>query len=169
MALGFFTIGWKSRCIGWGSKNHLNFTGFYRWNIFGAYNPETHCFHHLTGEENCNADRVIEFLEVIRKANSHAPVITLYSDNAKYFYAKKVKDWLADNPKIKLDFLPPYAPNLNLIERFWRYTKEQLVRNKYYKEYKTFRATVFRFLNNVGDHIEKLKTLMVEKFQIIYA
>lgn len=144
-------------------------TGRIRLNILGAYNPENHSLLHLTGEENCNADRVIEFLKVIHRANSNAPKITLYSDNAKYFYAKKVKEWLAENPKIQFEFLPSYAPNLNLIERFWKYAKEQLVRNKYYKEYKTFRAKVFQFLNNVGDHIEKLHTLMVEKFQLIYA
>ncbi|OQX06093.1 MAG: IS630 family transposase, partial [Desulfobacteraceae bacterium IS3] len=60
-----------------------------------------------------------------------------------------------------------YAPNLNLIERFWRFAKKKLVKNKYYKEYKTFRAKVFQFLNHVDDYVDEFKTLMVEKFQII--
>jgi transposase len=144
-------------------------TGRIRLNILGAYNPTTHSFLHLTGEENCNADRVTDFLKIIERAYNYAPKITLYSDNAKYFYASKVKEYLANNPKIQFDFLPSYAPNLNLIERFWKYSKEQLVRNKYYREYKVFRATVFKFLNNVHAHIDKLKTLMVEKFQIVQA
>jgi len=66
-----------------------------------------------------------------------------------------------------LEFLPPYAPNLNLIERFCRYVKEHLVRNTYYKKYKTFRAKVFQFLNHVDEHTDELETLMVEKFQIV--
>jgi len=144
-------------------------TGRYRLNILGAYNPDTHSFIHLTGEENCNADRVVEFLKNVGKAYSHAPKITVYSDNATYFYAAKVREWLDNNTRITLVHLPPYAPNLNLIERFWKYAKKNLVRNNYCKEYKTFRAKVFRFLNNVGDYINDLKTLMVEKFQIVYA
>jgi transposase len=144
-------------------------TGRNRLNILGAYNPETHLFLHLTGEENCNADRVIRFLKNIGTVYSYAPKITVYSDNAKYFYAKKVNEWLADNPKIIINYLPCYAPNLNLIERFWKYAKDKLVKSKYYKEYKMFRAKVFQFLNNVGDHIEKLKTLMAERFQIVHA
>jgi len=68
-----------------------------------------------------------------------------------------------------LHFLPSYAPNLNLIERFWRFVKERLVKNTYYKKYKTFRATVFRFLNHVDQYIEELSTLMVEKFEIVKA
>ncbi len=144
-------------------------TGRNRLNILGAYNPDTHSLLHLTGEENCNADRVIEFLNVVGRTYRYAPKITLFSDNATYFHAVKVTEWLANNPKIQIVYLPPYAPNLNLIERFWRYAKEKLVRNKYYKEYKTFRANVFQFLNNIDEHIDKLKTLMVEKFEIVYA
>ena len=142
-------------------------TGRKRLNILGAYNPETHCFHHLTGEENCNADRFVEFLKIISKTYNYAPKVILYLDNARYFYAAKVKEYLKDNNLIKLNFLPSYAPNLNLIERFWKYAKEQLVKNKYYKKYKIFRAKVFEFLNNTDDHIDKLKTVMTEKFQII--
>jgi len=142
-------------------------TGRKRLNILGVYNPDTCSFLHLTGEENCNADRVVEFLKIIVKTNSCAPKITLWLDNARYFHSAKVRAWLKDNSLIQINFFPAYAPNLNLIERFWKYAKEQLVKNKYYNKYKIFRAKVFQFLNNVNDHIDKLKTLMVEKFQII--
>ena len=62
-----------------------------------------------------------------------------------------------------------YAPNLNLIGRFRRFAEEKLVKNKYYKEYKTFRAKVFQFLNHADDYADEFKTLTVEKFPIIYA
>lgn len=142
-------------------------TGRQRLNILGAYNPDQLSFIHLTGEENCNAERVIAYFEVILNAYRKSPKIILWLDNAKYFKAEIVSKWLEANPKFQIEFLPPYAPNLNLIERFWRFVKEHLVKNTYYEKYKTFRAKVFQFLNNVDQHTAELKTLMVEKFEII--
>ena len=80
-----------------------------------------------------------------------------------------VSEWLEENPRLEINFLSPYAPNLNLIEWLWGFTKKKLVKNKYYKEYKKFRAKVFQFLNNIGGYADELKTLMSEKFEIIYA
>jgi transposase len=142
-------------------------TGRKRLNILGAYNPDSHKFVHLTGEENCDAKRAIEYFDVILMAYRKAPRIVLILDNARYFKAAAVRKWLKDQPKLRLGFLPSYSPNLNLIERFWRFVKERLVKNTYYEKYKTFRANVFRFLNHVDRYNDKLKTLMVEKFEIV--
>ena len=142
-------------------------TGRQRLNIFGAYNPDSHSFIHLTGEENCDANKVIEYFELILKIYQQSPEITLFLDNAKYFKAKIVFEWLEKHPKLKLEFLPPYSPNLNLIERFWRFVKDKLVKNQYYKKYKTFRAKAFQLLNHTDEYIDEFKTLMVEKFEII--
>jgi transposase len=139
-----------------------------RLTILGGYNPADNSLIHLTSEENCNAERVIDFFELVSKIYN-AYKINIVIDNAKYFHATIVKEWLEKNPRINLVFLPPYAPNLNLIERFWKFAKKKLVKNKYYKKYKEFRAAVFRFLNNVKDHAKKIKKLMTEKFQIIMA
>jgi transposase len=144
-------------------------SGRKRLNILGAYDPATYSFTHLTGEENCDAGRVIEYLELINKNYSDFAKIYLITDNAKYFHSGKVSKWLDEHKKINLVFLPSYAPNLNLIERFWRFTKKMLVKDKYYKEYKMFRAKAFQFLNHVDDYVDEFKTLMIEKFQIIYA
>ena len=142
-------------------------TGRKRLNILGAYNPDSHSLIHLTGEENCNADRVIEFYTLIINTCPYAPKIVLTRDNAPYFNAEVVAQWLEEHPVLQIETLPPYAPNLNLIERLWRFVKEHLVRNTYYKKYMTFRAKVFQFLNHVDKYADELKTLMVEKFQII--
>jgi len=142
-------------------------TGRKRLNILGAYNPDTHSFVHLTGEENCDAERVIEYFTVIMRAHPDAPMIVLFLDNAKYHKAEIVSQWLENHPKLQVEFLPTYSPNLNLIERFWRFVKEKLVKNTYYKKYKTFRAKVFQLLNHIDEHVEELKTLMVEKFEIV--
>jgi hypothetical protein len=46
-------------------------------------------------------------------AYSQAPRIILFLDNARYFKAKIVSDWLEEHPKLHIEFLPAYAPNLN--------------------------------------------------------
>lgn len=142
-------------------------SGRKRLNILGAYMPLDRSFVHLTGEANCDAVRVIEYLEIVEKAYISAPKIILFVDNAKYFHATLVTEWLKEHPRLQLEFLPAYAPNLNLIERFWKFAKEHLVKNTYYEKYKTFRVHVFRLLNHIEDYAEELETLMVEKFQII--
>lgn len=155
----------------WGDPKNIPIiktnTGRQRLNILGGYNPDSHSFIHLTGEENCDANKVVEFLELILRSYKQAPKIILFLDNAKYFKARTVTEWLDKHPKLTLEFLPPYSPNLNLIERFWRFVKDKLVRNKYYEKYKTFRAKTFQLLNHTDDYIEEFKTLMVEKFEII--
>ena len=158
-----------ARC--WGDPKyvpvfHTN-SGRKRLNILGAYDPETYSIIHDTDEENCNADRVINFLKHILESYKEAKRIYLILDNARYFHARKVSDWLISQPKLNLVFLPPYAPNLNLIERFWRFAKEKLVKNDYCKEYKKFRAKVFQFLSNTRIHKKELIPLMVENFEII--
>ena len=142
-------------------------TGRRRLNILGAYNPETFSLVHLTGEENCNAKKVIEFFTLILKVYKNSHKIILILDNARYFKAEIVRDWLKDNRKLELIFLPAYSPNLNLIERLWRFVKSKIVKNEYYKKYITFRAKTFQILNSINEYKENLKTLMAEKFEIV--
>ena len=143
-------------------------TGRKRLNILGAYNPADYTLRHVTGEASCNGERVVELFEVIAAHHPTAPEVIMFSDNATYFYSDHVRDWLEAHPRLWFLPLPPYAPNLNVIERLWKFVKEHLVKNTYYEKYKTFRAQVFRFLNHLDKHVDALKTLMVEKFQIIH-
>jgi transposase len=142
-------------------------TGRKRLNLLGAYNPTDASLLHVTGEATCNGERVVELLERIVTHYPTAPEIILCSDNAPYFYSTRVHTWCEAHPQVWLLPLPPYAPNLNLIERLWRFVKERLVKNTYYAQYKTFRAQVFRLLNHLDEHLETLKRLIVERFQIL--
>jgi len=147
-------------CFCWGDpRNHPVFntnSSRKRTNILGAYDIDSHDLIHLTGERNCDANLVVEFFELLLSRCKESPKIILILDNAKYFKAKIVSQWLKENSKVELMFLPPYAPNLNLIERFWRLAKEILVNNKYYNSYKTFRAKTFQFLNNLSPYKDRL-------------
>ncbi|MEW6380403.1 MAG: transposase [bacterium] len=59
-------------------------TGRKRLNILGAYNPDSHSLVHLTGEENCDAKRIIEFYTLIINAYPNASKIIIIRDNAAY-------------------------------------------------------------------------------------
>jgi transposase len=155
----------------WGDPNDppviKTTTGRKRLNILGAYNPASFSLLHVTGEASCNGERVVELFEAIVAHHAMAPQIVMVSDNATYFDSEQVRDWLEAHPRLWLLPLPPYAPNLNLIERFWKFVKEHLVKNTYYEQYKTVRAQVFRVLNPVETSVEELKTFMVETFHSI--
>jgi len=138
-----------------------------RLNILGAYCLQSNDLIHLTSEENCNSKQVIKFLEKMNEIHCDKHSVVLYVDNAPYFHAKEVQEWIGRNSRIILNHLPTYSPNLNLIERLWRFVKGKLVNNRYYKHYKTFRASTFRLLNHIYEHHDQLNRLMNENFELI--
>ena len=138
-----------------------------RLNILGAYHTGRQEFVHLTSETNCDAIQVVKFLELVTKSYMHCHSIILHLDNAPYFHAPIVQCWLTKHPEIILNRLPVYAPNLNLIERLWRFVKEQMVHNRYFEQYKTFRAHAFRLLNRIQDFTIPLQSLINDKFELI--
>ena len=91
--------------------------------------------------------------------------ITLVLDNARYQYCQRVRD-LAEQLGIELLFLPSYSPNLNLIERLWKFVKKKALRGHYYATFSQFRAAIDDCLFQIGSkHRPDLKTLMTHDFQ----
>lgn len=74
-------------------------------------------------DDTINAQSTIKLFQQIEMQNPDAARIHIICDNTRYYHAQLVKDNLA-NSKIELVFLPPYAPNLNLIERFLEILQE---------------------------------------------
>nr|WP_261341688.1 transposase [Candidatus Kuenenia stuttgartiensis] len=60
------------------------------------------------------------------------------------YRSKLVKEYLA-NSRIKIKFLPSYSPNLNLIERLWKFFRKKILYNKYYDTYEKFKNKCFKF------------------------
>ena len=89
-------------------------------------------------------------------------------DNARYQRAYAVKD-LAIELKIDLIFLPPYCPNLNLIERLWKFFKNKVMKNNYYQSFIEFENVVCNFFKDFNKYDDELKTLLNFKFGIIKA
>jgi transposase len=66
----------------------------------------------------------------------------------------------------RAEYLPTYSPNLNLIERFWKFLKRKVARNRYYTTFAEFRKAVQKVLNNIASYRDELSSLMTEHFQL---
>ena len=73
----------------------------------------------------------------------------MFCDNAPYYRNKDVTKFFEDS-KIEIRFLPPYSPNLNPIERVWKWMKERVMYNTYYEEFDDFKLAVMGFLESVS-------------------
>jgi transposase len=91
-----------------------------------------------------NAEATISFFRKIEEAYPEKTKIHLFCDNARYYRNKAVTAYLRTS-KILLHFLPPYSPNLNPIERLWKWMKERVIYNTYYPEFEDFKVAVFGF------------------------
>ncbi|MDN3508898.1 MAG: transposase [Candidatus Neptunochlamydia sp.] len=75
--------------------------------------------------------------------------VHILCDNALYYGNKVVNEFLVHS-KIELHFVPPYNPNLNPIERLWKWMKERVIYNTYYQYFEEFRSAVLGFLGLVS-------------------
>ncbi len=160
-------------------------TGRTRVNINGVLNPNDPTDVLVGDYKTINAETTIEFFKTIEIKNPTKKKIIIYADNAKYYKNKDVEDYLK-NSKIKLVFLPQmfrslssttfllyiyptYSPNLNLIERLWKFMKKIVINNKYYEKPKEFRNKIFDFFDNIHSYKKELDSLITNNFQIINA
>lgn len=151
-----------------GTKKIGSNTGRRRLNIIGAMNPVTMKPTILLEEENCNADSIVRLLEAIKLQYFKAETIGLIIDNASYQKGKVVQN-KAQELGIELLYLPAYSPNLNLIERLWKFFKKKVMKNRYYQDYKSFKIAIESFFENFDQYNNELTTLMNFKFEIIKA
>lgn len=155
--------------FGWIRKGHqfpipAN-PGRKRLNLNGALNPCDPTDIVVTESERVNAQSTIDLWETLGKRN---PGKTIYNicDNAGYYRGEKVTSWLKENTWCHIIFLPPYSPNLNLIERLWKYMRKEITSYNYYETFREFRRAVLSFFDNIKDHKKQLETLLTLKFHI---
>lgn len=72
-------------------------------------------------------------------------------------------------PKTATINLPPYSPNLNIIERLWKFFKKKVIYNSYYEKFTVFRKYCLDFFRHLGKYRAELQTLMTDNFQLIQA
>lgn len=139
-------------------------SGRNRLNVLGAYSPDDHSLLSLEGTQSCDAELVCQLLRKLRACNEDKHLLVVL-DNARYQRAAIVQA-LAKELQIELLFLPPYSPNLNLIERFWKFLRKHVLRNTYYPTFAQFQVAIQRLLTNLQDYSDELQTLMTENFHL---
>ena len=137
-----------------------------RINVLGALDAVTLKMETVVNTTYVNAQTIAELLEKLAKRFTQLPIYVVL-DNARYQHCDYVKE-LAKVLGIHLVFLPPYSPNLNLIERVWRYIKKDVLGTHYYDCAKKFHEAIETSLfeiNHNHDRMADLKTLITPRFQ----
>ena len=139
-------------------------SGRQRFNVLGALNAITKELVTITNHTYINALSVCELLEKLHQQCCDLPIV-LIMDNARYQRCKLVLEKAADL-NIQIVFLPPYSPNLNLIERLWKFVKREVLYNQYHKDYTQFHQAISDCLEQAHTtHKQALHTLLTPKFQ----
>jgi transposase len=139
-------------------------SGRQRFNVLAALNAVTHEIITVTNATYINAESVCALLEKIAAAGIKT-AITLVMDNARYQRCDLVQEW-AKELGIEILFLPPYSPNLNLIERLWKFVRKKCLYGKYYTDFAIFSSTIDSFIKNVHERYpNELATLLALNFQ----
>jgi transposase len=144
-------------------------SGRKRLNILGAYCPADHDYLDIRTTkkgDNITGERVVELLEKLRAKHPKVSKFILYLDNAKYYSKPCVLQWLARHPEFHLVNVPPYSPNLNLIERLWKFLRKKALQ-RWHQTFEAMQAAVADVLDNLGRYQEELDTLMTERFHIL--
>jgi transposase len=140
-------------------------SGRQRFNVLGAWNAVTHQLIAVTNTTVVNTATMCELLGKIAALGLTGP-ITLVLDNARY-QRNAVVQALASQLGITLLFLPSYSPNLNLIERLWKFIKRRALYGRYHPTFAEFQAAIKETLDGLPTtHAERLKTLMTLNFQL---
>ena len=139
-------------------------SGRQRFNVLGAWDAVTRELIAVTNTTVVNTETMCELLRKIAASGLAGP-ITLVLDNARY-QRNAVVQALAKQLGITLLYLPSYSPNLNLIERLWKFIKRRALYGRYHPTFAQFQAAIQEVLDGLSTtHAEKLKSLMTLKFQ----
>jgi len=140
------------------------YSGRKRYNVLGALNFISKKVTTVTNDTYITAVEICELLKKVAVEYARKPIFIVL-DNARYQKCGIVQE-LSNQLGINLIYIPPYSPNLNLIERFWKYVKSGL-RTKYYDKFDVFQEKIESIVNN-ADKKDKanIDRLIGEKVQL---
>jgi len=139
--------------------------GRQRFNVLGALNAITHELIMVTNDTYITATEVCVLLHKLAALHLTVP-ITLVLDNARYQKCALVLTTAAEL-QIELCFLPAYSPNLNLIERLWKFVKKQCLYSHYYPDFAAFKGAISQCLEETSTtHQAALNSLLTLRFHL---
>jgi transposase len=139
-------------------------SGRQRYNVLGAFNAVSHELVRVANDSYITAQTVCDLLRKVSALGLGVP-ITLVMDNARYQRCRLVQE-LALTLNIELLFLPSYSPNLNLIERLWKFTKKAVLNSRHQQCFGDFRREIDKCLDELSTtHRSKIDSLMTLNFQ----
>jgi len=140
-------------------------SGRKRYNVLGALDAVEHRLVRVTNFDYINAESVCALLRAVAGAAVGLP-ITLVLDNARYQKCALVQT-LAESLGIELLYLPGYSPNLNLIERLWRFVRKESLNSTYYEAFEQFTTAIDQCLDGLPTvHKSAMETLLTHEFQM---
>ena len=140
--------------------------GRQRYSILGAFNAITQDLITIKNEAYINTLSMIELMCKLIEKYGQVP-LTLVLDNARYQRCQAVMEF-AREKGIELLFLPAYSPNLNLIERLWKFVKKKCLYCEYYETFGKFKGAIDGCLDNTNkEYANEIKSLMTLDFQVL--
>lgn len=142
-------------------------SGRKRLNILGAYSPDDHDYVDLRlTKENITGEQFVKLLEKLLARHPEAEKFILYLDDARYYSKPVVKEWLSRHRQFHLVFLPAYSPNLNPIERLWKFLRKTAL-NRWHETFEAMQEAVAEVLDHLDRYHPELDSLMTEEFHIL--
>ena len=144
-------------------------SGRQRMNILGAMHAATCELYSISTTDYIRATTVVELISFLRQ-ELPGRRIHLVLDNARYQRCELVTK-AARKHRVHLVFLPPYSPNLNLIERFWKFLKKKVLAGIHYPAKEDFINAIDNFIDEVNEGLyeDELNELINLKFQLLKA
>ena len=109
---------------------------------------------------------ICNLLLAIRRKNPFENNLYAILDGAGYNRSRETRDF-AKSMGIKLVYLPAYSPNLNPIERLWKFMKKKVTANRYYEEFDDFKSSLVNFFRYIRKYRSELKSLLTDNFPIL--
>lgn len=142
------------------------FSGRQHYNVLGALDIVSKKVHTITNDTYITATEVCAMLRQVSSEYKGLPM-HLVLDNARYQKCAAVQE-LAEKLGISLEYIPPYSPNLNLIERVWKFVKGEL-RPKYYSDFADFREKIDSTISSTsGSNKTKIEKLIGKGVQLYH-
>jgi transposase len=145
--------------------------GRHRLNVLGAFCPDDHEYlDRRYTDKNLTAQSVIELFQRMMEKHPSTKHFRIYLDNARYQHAKVLKAWIEQTMKdnevmFDFKFLPAYSPNLNLIERLWKFMRKEALQT-WHESFERMQEAVAKVLDNLSSYEKQMRTLMTERFHL---